>query len=96
MQLYGGITTKILPKIDQLIAASSGDQKAQAEQLKAQWQALATKLGYVGNLNIDESTWMQGWNAGHLAFWVNPGGLDAAHPNLNLKHFMVLFGASKA
>lgn len=93
MQLYGGVK-QVIPQIEALIAGlqQMGQDTTQAEALKAEWEALATQLGQVGELEIDDTAWATSWTAGTLAFWVNPGGLDAKNPDLTLKHFMVLFG----
>ena len=36
------------------------------------------------------------WTDGHLACWINPGGLNAANPDFNIKHFMILLGDNQA
>lgn len=62
-------------------------------QLCEQWSELVAQLAVVGSHtgSADGS-----WSAGELAFWVNPGGLNASSPDMSLKHFMILLGAGSA
>ncbi|MCH5156694.1 MAG: bacterial Ig-like domain-containing protein [Clostridiales bacterium] len=84
--LYGGV----------LQAIATMEAIPQAAELLTEWQALKTRLQPLGELQVDAETWSTSFTAGHLAFWVNPGGLDAQHPDLTLKHFMILLGEGKA
>ena len=96
-QLYGGalqVQSQLNTVAGQYEAGGDAATAAQLRALATQWGKLAAtaNLAKVGTYAGATSE----WNAGQLAFWVNPGGLNASNPNLNLKHFMVLFGESAA
>lgn len=95
-QLYDGSAT-VAQQIAGMIAKleTVGDpynNVASLKQLQAAWSALAGNLQTLGTLSVDKDAWSTSFTAGQLAVWVNPGGLDASHPNLLLKHFMILLG----
>ena len=96
-QLYGGalqVQAQLNTVAGQYEAGGDSTTAAQLRALATQWGNLAAtaNLKKVGTYSASTSE----WNAGHLAFWVNPGGLNSANPDLTLKHFMVLFGEGAA
>ena len=96
-QLYLGALQVQATLNDNANKLEAAGQTAQAAGLKA----LATQWGELAaNANLTKVGTYKGatseWDAGHMAFFVNPGGLNAASPNLKLKHFMVLFGEGAA
>ena len=95
-QLYGGSL-----QVQQTLNANADSYESANPTVAAQLRALATQWGNLANTaNLKTVGTYAGatsqWNAGHLAFWINPGGLNPKQPDLKLKHFMVLFGESAA
>lgn len=82
-QLYGGaqLSQGLLTKFEQTEAA-------------AQWNSVLSNQYLQTIASVDPSA--GAWTAGRVACWINPGGLDAAHPNFNIKPFMVILGEGQA
>ena len=92
--LYGGVR-QVITQLTALVAGSEGQQQATAQTLLTSWQAIELALRPLGTLDIPED-WSTSWNAKYITAWINPGGLDAAHPDISIKHFMVFLGENNS
>lgn len=98
---YGIFDGKKFQELSYLQQLYAGCLQAQGMLAQFQQTALATQWGELAadvnlkNIGTYAATSSE-WNTGHLAFWVNPGGLNASNPNFNLKHFMVFLGEDAA
>lgn len=87
MKLENPTLLAIVPQLVQQITANPSAFGLTGEATAEQIQALATQLA--------QTMWensMKTNHTGEFALYINPGALDKT-PNLNIKHFLMLFGA---
>ncbi len=90
MKLENPTLLAIVPQLVQQITANPSAFGLTGEATAEQIQALATQLA--------QTMWensMKTNHTGEFALYINPGALDKT-PNLNIKHFLMLFGAPVA
>ncbi len=90
--LYDGVG-KIITLLNDY-AAQQSDMAETLGALVVAWTEVANGLKPLSNV-VSDDAWKANWQAndyGYAVMWVNAGGLDANNPNLNIKHFAVLFG----
>ena len=98
-QLYMGVlqainTMKDIPQAAELLTEWEELKTALQPlgELSASIQPLGQEAWDAAKYAEYENQWKKTFTAGNMAVWVNPGGLDAEHPNPTLKHFMILLG----